>query len=375
MSADHRVLCVYETNTGRSGAPPPTDGEQPLAGDVVLCAGEDDPARRGPYAIPADGVSAWTPLAAFWGNPVIPGTEIYVRGGTVNGQTVWRLNIEEEPVQVGTTPLVWEDPNRAASLAGDGLALSAGALMLEESGAEPGTYASATATVDRFGRVTAVEGGAFGVAAIEGLRLEWLPGGVRVTPGVAWVPGANGGAGGFVELPAAVDVLGGPAGGIRYYYLRAEGDVVGSTTAPSAPYRGDARTLEGNAATRFLGGRRFGPTADVALRFVGEAGFVRYLEEQGNAPLRVLSAGSATSYADVSCAAEIPAGVSRVLARVHRTTAVALRVPGVNADIAAYTAGDSGEVVQLDAARAFRYRNLATGGSTTVDVQGFWEAR
>ncbi|MGH8044338.1 MAG: hypothetical protein ACREOX_06985 [Stenotrophomonas sp.] len=179
---------------------------------------------------------------------------------------------------------------------------------------------------------------------IDGLKLEWVSGTqVRVTPGAAYVPGPKR----IAELASAVTLTPTLAANTWYHsYLTVSVSTVGVeavTAAPAAPYTGTARTKTGDTSRRYIGSFRTNASSQI-MRFTHTpvSGDFRWGELPSAAPLRILTAGSATVSTDVSTAGCAPITVAAIFTRVIQNGATGIvyigsPVDGTAVSISNYT--------------------------------------
>lgn len=82
-------------------------------------------------------------------------------------------------------------------------------------------------------------------------------------------------------------------------------DVELSTTAPSVPYKGTARSKTSDDTRRYLGSVRSNGSAQL-LSFVQVGNKINYQERTNTSPFRILNNGTATAETTVSAAAVVP---------------------------------------------------------------------
>jgi len=153
---------------------------------------------------------------------------------------------------------------------------------------------------------------------IDGLKMEWVSATqVRFSPGAAYVPGPKR----IAELASAVVLTPSLAASTWYHgYLTVAGGVVSaeaSTTAPAPPYTGTARAKTGDNTRRYIGSFRTNASSQI-MRFshAPSSGDFRWGELPSAAPLRILTAGNATSSTDVSTAGCAPSTANSIFTRV-----------------------------------------------------------
>jgi hypothetical protein len=163
--------------------------------------------------------------------------------------------------------------------------------------------------------ITAGQGGV-GQAYIEGLAPRWLSStSLGVDSGAAFVPGSQKTL--VATAPITKSGLGGAAPNTWYYmYLFDNGgvpDLEISTTAPAAPYMGQARTKAGDTSRRFLFAARSGPSGFRPFIFTNNAQM--YVDV---ATLYLaLTNGTATNATVVDCSAYIPPTTQRCILMLY----------------------------------------------------------
>ncbi len=242
---------------------------------------------------------------------------------------------------------------------------------------------------------------------LEGLRVDWQSATqVIVRAGVAWVPGANK----LVELASDVTInfaAGGTAppvtgtgtltvnrstAGFLYIYLNSSGQVVVSTTAPAASYRGHAKTMSGNTSTRYVESL-YASAANTIRRYDRTGEWVMWVADGMVALDAVGNVG--TTFQDSSLANLKPSHSSRVEVDVHYangTNAARYLVNGDSDGLATVGGSEStpqvftqnlltgsgnrvaGHGVVKNVTSALRCRATAAGGAVDLSVQGYYDA-
>ncbi|HED4877403.1 TPA: hypothetical protein R4K21_003222 [Stenotrophomonas maltophilia] len=156
---------------------------------------------------------------------------------------------------------------------------------------------------------------------IDGLKMVYVSGTqIQVTAGAAYVPGPKR----IAELAAATTLTPSLAASTWYHlFLTVSGATVGVeavTTAPGSPYSGTARAKTGDTSRRYIGSFRTNASSQI-MRFTHclSSGDIRWGEVPGNAPLRILASGAATTSTDVSASASSPLTTSSVFLRAVNT--------------------------------------------------------
>lgn len=264
MTTIAAVTSLAESNINPLSGTPIVGGYQ-LLGDgteSVCLTQQDNPLENDIYEVPAGG-GAWVRRSDF--DEVaerVPFTEFWVRFGD-RARTKWYLwNIE--PPEPGVDAPYFQMVSRGApEEVGGGLERSGTLIQLQNRGLE-GIWQLPTIETDQYGLPLSIESGNLGGGFIEGLPLRWVSDTqVAVDPGAAYIPEYNK----IVELTATetLDQLTGV--NAMYYAYLYEANGVGrielSTTEPSEPYFGSARTMLGDDTRRYLGMLRNDPDGDV----------------------------------------------------------------------------------------------------------------
>lgn len=130
---------------------------------------------------------------------------------------------------------------------------------------------------------------------IDGLRMVWVSSSqVRILSGCAYVPSVKR----IVELSsgATKSVPSAPNTWYHLYLFVSSGvaDFEVSTTTPSSPYYGTARTKSGDASRRYLGSVRTSGSGDVYKFKQSSPDTILYLVDTSVAPFSLVIAGAAT---------------------------------------------------------------------------------
>lgn len=146
---------------------------------------------------------------------------------------------------------------------------------------------------------------------ITGAILEYVSGGsYRVTAGSFYVPSLG------AVISSSSPVTKNPSLPVNQYlhvygYLNGTSvDYETSTTAPSSPYFGTARTKSGDTSRRYIGSMKIDSNGSI-YNFIIVGNEYYYQTNIISAPFPVLSNGSATSITSINCSNVIPS-VSRV---------------------------------------------------------------
>lgn len=212
---------------------------------------------------------------------------------------------------------------------------------------------------------------------IEGLLIEWLSGSsIRVTSGACNVPGVA-----TLTFPTAVTKsglsLGSSAWGHVYAYINSgTPDIEISTTAPSAPYSGKARTKNGDTSRRYLGSILTDSNGAV-IRFLHTEGQVTYNE----GVTRNLSGGSATTFTAVSLSGQVPitSNLAIIAMTNQGTAAFRVRPVGYNNSINTRMYGITANSyvvgpLPLNNSQTYEYQ-VDSGSLGNVDLIGYYFSR
>ncbi len=291
---------------------PVVDGVQTAAGDEVLLCGQADPARNGPYLVPA--------VTGPWGRhpnydtdaEFVPDMDFKVAEGTTNrGARFYFAN--PTPPTLGLTLLNFlKEAHTEAPSGGDGVTVdpATGVLGLADVLPLPGTVTNPTVEYDEKGRAVNVSAGSVPTTSIEGLEVVFVNStALDIFPGSLWIPGLNR----VLDFPSKIrkSGLAFTAGAWHYLYAFEDAGVPNievSTDAPTAPYRGGARTKGGTTpdTSRRLIGAVYATSTSAMRRFqVLSGGFVRWVANL-NDDLRAGSALTNTTGADLSVGAFAP---------------------------------------------------------------------
>lgn len=174
---------------------------------------------------------------------------------------------------------------------------------------------------DDAGLVTPMSGQPIPAGYIDGLKMEYVAAGqMRFTSGSAYIPSL----GRVLALPSALTKTLTLAANTWYhnflYSNAGTTDVETVTTLPDTPYSGTARAKTGDTSRRYIGSFRTNASSQI-MRFTHclSSGDIRWGEVPGNAPLRILASGTATTSTDVSASASSPITASSVFLRAVST--------------------------------------------------------
>ena len=213
-----------------------------------------------------------------------------------------------------------------------------------------------------------------GTSFIEGLTPIWnSANSISVSSGAAYVISV----GDNLQVPTTLTLSGLTLSGATWYHLylysnSGVGAIELVTTAPSATYQGTARSKSADTTRRYLGSFKTGAANTLLEFYVGSDGFISYLTDTSATPTRVISAGSSTVWAAVSCSAAVPV-TSRSVKLSSFTTASGSSTVGSKSGVQfqVVTLGVwTLSVMSLDASQNFYYINLSAGNFFS-DVLGF----
>lgn len=227
---------------------------------------------------------------------------------------------------------------------------------------------------------------------IEGLVLQWnTPGtngnNLAVSAGAAWVPSL----GRVLNVPST---LTGPAmsfAASTWYYVYLY-DNAGSpaleisTTAPAAPYKGDARTKTGDTSRRYLGAIKTNAAGTPAmLKFRDSGNGVRlWLDSVSGAPLAIVTNDSSTTVQTPSCSGAVPPTSRIAQMYLQATTTIPVWIGAgdlngtlSNANFTDAVLGSSLHTnwLELSSTQTFQFLNNAAGGGFYARVMGYVEER
>ncbi len=221
---------------------------------------------------------------------------------------------------------------------------------------------------------------------ISGLQLEWVSTTqVKIKAGSAQIQST----GEIVTLPTDTTI--GPSLGANtwyYCYLYTSAgtpSVECVTTAPATAWFGTARSKTSNTARRYIGAIRTNGSSQIYDFYHNPfTGFYQWAEVTTSSPFRVLSSGTATTETSVDCSAVAPATARFAQLRMINTETTG----GQNSFIRSRTGGanqlqlrvnsDLITPIALTSAQLFYYiygGAPTTGGSTFIDVVGFYDLR
>lgn len=171
---------------------------------------------------------------------------------------------------------------------------------------------------DDAGLVTPMSGQPIPAGYIDGFKMEWVSGTqIRFTSGSAYILSL----GRALSMTSSVTKTPTLAANTWYHNYAYDNagtpDVEVSTTVPAAPYSGTARTKTGDTSRRYIGSFRTNASSQI-MRFshAPSSGDFRWGELPSAAPLRILTAGNATSSTDVSTAGCAPLTANSIFTRV-----------------------------------------------------------
>lgn len=171
---------------------------------------------------------------------------------------------------------------------------------------------------DDAGLVTPMSGQPIPAGYIDGFKMEYVSGTqIRFTGGSAYIPSL----GRAITLASPVTKTPTLAANTWYHNYAYDNagtpDVEVSTIAPAVPYTGTARVKTGDTSRRYIGSIRTNASSQI-MRFTHThaSGDFRWGELPSAAPLRILTAGSATVSTDVSTAGCAPITGAAIFTRV-----------------------------------------------------------
>jgi len=268
----------------------------------------------------------------------------------------------------------------------------AGALIMPEMSA-PSTPASGTVVVypksdgkvyrkDDTGAETELGGGgALPADFISGLNIEWTSTtSITVKKGSAYVESAA------AVVTLAADSTVSPtlaASGWVYVYLKSDGTIQTSTTAPTTPYNAFARSKTGDTAQRYLGAIKTNGSSLIINFQMLKNGMVFYRDQPFIAPCRILTNGTATTETSVDASGAIPIGARAGILRFLNghaslncffgTSEDNIAVPGSNGIQAAGPNQSFTTIMPLDINQDFTYAYASSpgGNGIYVDTYGY----
>ncbi|WP_153065969.1 hypothetical protein [Xanthomonas campestris] len=215
---------------------------------------------------------------------------------------------------------------------------------------------------------------------IDGMLMEWVSGSsVRVTTGACAIPGV-----GTVFFSTAITKAGLVLGASTYYHLYAylnsgSPDFEISSTAPSAPYSGTARTKNGDTSRRYIGTIKTDASNAVIGFMHSSNNAIKYTNNVINN--LVLSSGAATTATTVDASIFCPVTARLVDALCYNSSTTAFlfvsNSEAIPLTTSAYLAACSPASylafdLLLDSLQRFTYlMNAASGGGAFVRVMGY----
>ena len=210
-----------------------------------------------------------------------------------------------------------------------------------------------------------------------------VPNGAIISSGAVYIPGA----GRVVEVPE-ISVIGSLQINTWYHiYFHFDSNTLGAeivSTAPSAPYSGNARSKAGDPTRRYIYSLKTDSNGAVIPFIIQSDGQFRYCIGNPLAPLRVLANGKATSRTNVSLSGAIPVTSIGALLLVSNTDSsmfANLTIPGIgSAAIVGVSpgGGTAGQFVPhpTDSSQNMQYYYSSTpAGGLYIDVLGFTVSR
>jgi len=268
----------------------------------------------------------------------------------------------------------------------------AGALIMPEMSA-PSTPASGTVVIypksdgkvyrkDDTGAEVELGGGALSADFITGLNIEWTSTtSITVRKGSAYVESAT------AVIALAADSTVSPtlaASGWVYVYLKSDGTIQTSTTAPTTPYNAFARSKTGDTAQRYLGAIKTNGSSLIINFQMLKNGMVLYRDQPFIAPNRILTNGTATTETSVDASGAVPIGARAALMLFYNTHASVNAFLGTSEDNIAIPGSNGIQVapwnqrlvttMPLDANQDLTYAYSSSPGGTGLymDVCGYY---
>lgn len=222
---------------------------------------------------------------------------------------------------------------------------------------------------------------------ISGLQLEYVSATqIKVKTGAAYVSSLAA----IVTLSADSTLTPSRAASTWYYlYLKNDGTIESSTTAPAAAYFGTARAKTSDTTRRYLGAYKTDASSNIInFHTLGAHGLniVTYRDLQYALPFRVLANGTATGVTTVDLSGIVPT-TSR-LAKIRVTNlsttsgnGIGLRNSDASGDFQVVVGNTSAfSAIEhfdfpLNSSQALQYSNNTAGGAAYIDVQGYKEER
>lgn len=368
-----------------------------VAGDVVLITGQVDGTQNGPYVVAS---GAWSRHPDHdTGAEFVRPWEIFIREGSYAN---WRFQFTNPATPTLGTSVINFEPFARDEVERAGANLlenTPGIFDLANSGAIAGSFdiGPVTLDIDAKGIISGLGAGYGQRVYIEGFIPTWVTaGGLPIfTAGAAWVDGSEN------VLEIAIDANGPTdsltAASFMYFYLQPSisgPNIRGTATAPDVAYLGTARNMTGDANTRYICALRTNAAGTAFYNFQAQMLsdkrlLIAYLEDTTVSPFRAVSGGTATTNQTVNLGPSglklVPPTCRSVLARVSVNATSGVWID--NSEMTTSPAAATGEHVvtsneraqhvwiSLDASQAFRWANVAAGGSTTVDIKKYLDRR
>ncbi len=365
---------------------------------AILLTGQDNPVENGPYIMAEEG-QPWVRMSPFDDATFqSPGHRFYVKAGYWS-DTTWKLlpSSEVMTLLIGDTEISFSmaDASYAKMDAGAALEIDdSGFITHSDSNVTPGTFQSpGLVTVNSMGHITNIESGSMGASFIEGLSFslsdETFTRQLDIQPGAAFIEGL----GRYVELPegAYFNADGDILSNLCYIYLTwASGTayIELSATPPAYPYSGNARSMTGQPLSRYIGTLatdESGSPYECSAEGHASSLFVTYTNPI-DSRFRVVSAANGQLAQMVAAGASdkklVPVSCRSAWCRVNTNgssgAVIGLSGPESTKSQGPVTVRASSEVyafVPLTDEQWFYWRNLSSGGSTNVWVNGYWDRR
>lgn len=376
--------------------------------DPVLVKDQSTGSQNGIYL--AKSAGAWVRRTdADTGVEWEPGTLVHVSEGG-QGDSLWQLTNNSVP-SIGSTALTFgrvgptsvspasetvagitEYSTQAETDAGINNSTAITPLKFKSSNASPtnaGVTLLDTAPVSASSPIAIGRNAALFETHLQGFAPTWASPGtnfnnITFSSGSVWVPGLFK----ILNFPSAITLPTGTPTANTWYHVYAY-DAGGNTpaleavtTAPSAAYKGTARTKSTSTSHRYIFSLRANASGRLyCVRYLPGSGRVYYVESNYAGDFILLNAGAATTAALVSCATLVPVtGSLAVVSLINIGTAdLYLSTPGGNAP----TTGGSGQIwvdnghtisqvfVPLNASQQFQYHFSGAGSTTDIFLNAY----
>lgn len=229
------------------------------------------------------------------------------------------------------------------------------------------------------------QGNASGIDYISGINMQWNSGtSVTFSTGAAWIQGL----GQIVRINSDITLtsISLTVSTMYHAYLYSNAGVASielSATPPASPYCGMARSKTGDSARRYVGSL-LSDTAGNVTNFLHTGNLISYRVAVSGSPMRVLSAGTATTETSVSMSAPVPVTSRIANVRIVNTTPD-VAVFGTSDDSISLSTGvfllrvpigEAYPYIALNSSQAFTYLVAsAASGGLFVDTRGYFFER